>query len=185
MKWKAFFKNNEANEYKVLQSFVQFQTALNVKNHNKSKADFEVCSNDIAQIKYDFKSFSGECASKSEVCRYWNQLINFVYLLKFLIASDREGNWEDHLQAIQSIPLFIESGSINYVRYASWYMEEMSNLPHEHPDIYKEFMKGKFVVKTIPGNFNAVAPDMKLEQTIQRSKKGTGGIIGQLKKIHL
>ena len=43
-------------------------------------------------------------------------------------------------------------------------------------------MKGKFVVKTNTGNFNAVAPDMKLEQTIQKSKKGTGGIIGQTKK---
>ena len=106
-----------------------------------------------------------------------------MWLLKVLIASDRKGNWEGHLQAIQSLlPLFIESGSINYVRYASWYLEKMGKLPHEHPDIYKEFMKGKFVVKTSRGNFNAVAPDMKLEQTIQRSIKGTGGIFGQTKK---
>ena len=39
-----------------------------------------------------------------------------------------------------------------------------------------------FVGKTNTGSFNDVAPDMKLEQTIQRSKKGAGGIIGQTKR---
>ena len=43
-------------------------------------------------------------------------------------------------------------------------------------------MEGKFVVKTSAGFFNAVAPDMKLEQGIQWSKKGAGGIIGQTKQ---
>ena len=43
-------------------------------------------------------------------------------------------------------------------------------------------MKGKFFVKTKTGSFNAVSPDMKLEQTIQRSKKSTSGIIVQSKQ---
>ena len=42
-------------------------------------------------------------------------------------------------------------------------------------------MKGKFSVQTTKGSFKAVAPDMKLEQTINRSQKSTGGIIGQTK----
>ena len=40
-------------------------------------------------------------------------------------------------------------------------------------------MEGKFVVKTSAGFFNAVAPDIKLEQSIQWSTNGAGGIIGQ------
>ena len=43
-------------------------------------------------------------------------------------------------------------------------------------------MEGKFVVKTKCGSFKAVSPDMKLEQTIQRYKKSTGGIIGQTRQ---
>ena len=43
-------------------------------------------------------------------------------------------------------------------------------------------MTGKFVVKTKKGSSNAVLLDMKLEQTIQRSKKSTSGIIGQSKQ---
>ena len=57
----------------------------------------------------------------------------------------------------------------------------MRKLPFEHPEIHLEFMKGKFVVQTIPGSFKATSPGMKLEQTINRSQKSSGGIIGQTK----
>ena len=49
-------------------------------------------------------------------------------------------------------------------------------LPTEH---YELFLSGHFVVKTNTGSFNRVVPDMKLEQTIQRSKKRSGGMIGE------
>ena len=63
------------------------------------------------------------------------------------------------------------SGSINYLRYGSWYLEKMRKLPHEHPEVYKHFQEGKFVVKRNAAYFKAVAADMKIEQSIQRSKK--------------
>ena len=44
----------------------------------------------------------------------------------------------------------------------------MRKLPEEHPYIYDMFKKGYFVVKSKEGSLNAVSPDMKLEQTIQR-----------------
>ena len=44
----------------------------------------------------------------------------------------------------------------------------MRKLPEEHPNIYKVFMEGKFVVKRSLGFFNAVASDMKLEPSIKR-----------------
>ena len=86
-----------------------------------------------------------------------------------MIDCDRNGDWEGHLQTVQKpVPVFREIGSINYLRYASFYVEKMRKLPIEYPDIYKEFMKGKFVVKPKTGNFNGLSPDMKLEQTIQK-----------------
>ena len=48
----------------------------------------------------------------------------------------------------------------------------MGKLPQDHPEIYEKFMQGHLVVKQNNREFNAVAPDMKLEQAIQRSKKG-------------
>ena len=43
-------------------------------------------------------------------------------------------------------------------------------------------MRGHFVVKDKEWKFNSVAPDMKLEQTIQKSLKSSKGIVGQTRK---
>ena len=58
----------------------------------------------------------------------------------------------------------------------------MRQLPKEYPSIYKDLMEEKTVVKASASFFNAVAPDMKLEQSNQRFKKDVGGIIGQTKQ---
>ena len=44
-------------------------------------------------------------------------------------------------------------------------------------------MEGYFVVKDREGFFNAIAPDMKLEQTNQRSSKSTGGVVGATRNL--
>ena len=96
-----------------------------------------------------------------------------------MIAADREGNWEAHLQAIQDLlPIFCKSGRFNYQHYGSIYLEFMQKLPKDYPLIYHHFKEGKFAVKTSIGYFKAVGADMELEQTIQHSKKGSGGVIG-------
>ena len=50
----------------------------------------------------------------------------------------------------------------------------MRKLPDEYPEIYKNFLDGKFVVKTGHGHFNAVAPDMiwnKQSRDLKRSRR--------------
>ena len=54
--------------------------------------------------------------------------------------------------------------------------------PIEHLEVYQEFMKGTFEVKTNRGCSNAISTDLKLEQTIQRPKRSTSGIIVQTRK---
>ena len=78
--------------------------------------------------------------------------------------------------------MFLGLDGINYLRYASFYQELLKQLKVRHPELYDEFLKGNHVIKTKQGRFNALAPDMKLEQTIQRSAKSTGEIVGSLKK---
>ena len=80
------------------------------------------------------------------------------------------------------MPTFQQCDSINYLRYASLYLEKMGQLSDQFPKIYDHFKNGEFVVKGKPGTFNAVSPDMKLEQTIQRSKKSQSVIIGQTRQ---
>ena len=59
----------------------------------------------------------------------------------------------------------------------------MRKLEEEYREIYEKFQNGLFVVKTGSGPFTANSPDMRLEQTIQRSKKRPSGIIGQTRRV--
>ena len=98
-----------------------------------------------------------------------------------LVASDRDGDWESHIQAVQDLlPTFRECNSLT--RYGSFYLEKIRMLRFEYPSVYEQFMLEKFVVQTEPGGFKGISPDMKLEQTIQKSKKSPGSIVGQTKK---
>ena len=58
----------------------------------------------------------------------------------------------------------------------------MQKLPEMAPDVYKAFSSRNFFVKRTPGEFNSVCVAMCLEQTINRSSKGKGGVIGVTKR---
>ena len=79
-------------------------------------------------------------------------------------------------------PVFLEFDRINYLRYASWYVEKIKVLRSDNRYLYDNFMAGRWVIKDKEGRFNSVSPDMKLEQTIQRVSKDDGGIIGEQRK---
>ena len=101
-------------------------------------------------------------------------------MCKYLNNTD---DWEKHLRTVEKLlPIFQKCESINYLRYANFYLEKMRQLPNEFPKIYNHFKNGEFVVKGKPGTFNAISLDMKLEQTVQRSNKTQGGIIGQTRQ---
>ena len=52
-------------------------------------------------------------------------------------------------------------------------------MPKKFPTVFNAFKARMFVVYTSDRLFSAVSPDMKLEQTIQRSQKSMGGIVSQ------
>ena len=68
------------------------------------------------------------------------------------------------------------------IRWGSVYLEDMRKLPEDAPTVYENFKAGKFVVKRTQGKCNGVNGDMCLEQTINRSQKIAGGIIGSTKR---
>ena len=47
-------------------------------------------------------------------------------IVKNAVVSDREGNWNLHVASIEdSMQIFAEYDCINYLRYGSWYLEQM------------------------------------------------------------
>ena len=71
---------------------------------------------------------------------------------------------------------------VNYLQWCSLYLEDMRRLPETASGIYQVFLQCQFVVKKTPGKFKSVAADQSLEQTINRSQKSSGGIIGSTRK---
>ena len=89
-----------------------------------------------------------------------------------------------HIKIIGDLlPIFLGCDGVNYQRYGAFYWELLKGLRSSHPELYESFLKANFVVKPKEGSFNAVAPDMGLEQSIQKSAKSTKGIIGNSKKV--
>ena len=135
LKWEAFSKHTNLHEFsKFSKALKAFQIALASKKPEESTSSYHVCLNQCQVIKQEFETFSKTCSERSEICRHWDGILTLIGLLKDLVAADRAGNWEGHLQVIQKLlPVFLMSGSTNYLRYGSWYCEKMGKLPHEHP----------------------------------------------------
>lgn len=142
--------------------------------------DFQASSADLMS---SFKAFTAQGGQSSETFKFWDTFINLASNVENLIRSDREANWELHLQAVQALlPMFAAFDSTNYLRWSSLYLEDMRKLPENYPQVHQAFKDGEFAMKRSVGNFKAVGADMALEQTINRSKKSSSGIIGSTQK---
>ena len=118
------------------------------------------------------------------MCLYFENFINILGKIKKLIKADREADFLLHIEAVGELcPVFTGGDGVNYQRCGSFYYELLKYCKSTQPELYTEFLKGNFVVQTTEGVFKSVAPDMKLEQTIQRSSKSSKGIIGNTRSI--
>ena len=107
--------------------------------------------------------------------KFWWQYLNMVSILLKFIRAQREGLWDDHLDAFRSmLPYFHRYDHINYARWGAVYLSEMNRLPEE---VAHEFCQGNFVVKGSDKRFNQVDPDHSLEWLNGIGKKA-GGIVG-------
>ena len=178
LKWRSFL-DSHADEVET--PFIEEAVEVKIKLAQNKKTDLGeqfhtlVSHSDTLHKKFD--QFIEECEAKSEVCQYLGQFKHIVDVIKHMIAADREGNWPLHIASVrESMKILRAFDCINYLRYASWYLERIEVLEVEQPILFRRFMMGQFVVQDREGGkFTAVSPDMKLEQTINRSEKGPGG----------
>ncbi|KAL8561352.1 hypothetical protein ACOMHN_040430 [Nucella lapillus] len=107
--------------------------------------------------------------------KFWWSYMQMVQILLLFTRAQRDGIWELHLSAFQSmLTYFMRYNHTNYARWGTVYLNEMHQLP---PEVKSEFDAGNFVVKRTPHRFNQVDPDQSQEWLNAVGKKG-GGIIG-------
>ena len=170
IKWIAF--NDESNENNNFESEKEqlnlLQEALASKTPDECKSNFEKCLNKISDLMKTFNEYVKNRKAISQLCGYFEQILEISKKITNLIAADRNGGRESHLQAVQElIPICAECGSIHYFRYGSYHLEFMRKLPEKFPAIVNAFKARMFVVCTSDKLFSAFSPDIKLEQPIQ------------------
>ena len=131
----------------------------------------------IQKVISDYRQAGRE---KSETFAFWDSFLDGAYTLLHLLRAEREADFELHLNAVcESIPWFQAAGRNTYAKFVPTYLTDMRALEETHPETYQQLTKGMFVVRrSANNNFNAVATDQALEQTVNKEGKSKGGVIG-------
>ena len=94
------------------------------------------------------------------------------------VRAIRERNFELYIESLTKIvPWFFALDYTHYSRWVPVHLCDMVSLKECHPNVYEEFMKGKFTVKKSKHAFSAIAIDHACEQN-NASVKGDGGAVG-------
>ena len=103
--------------------------------------------------------------------------MNMVDIMKKFIRAERLGNWHLHLEATQQmLPYIAASGHNNYLKSVHLYLQKMSILPEEHPDVYQSFLDGLHVTRRSNRQWAGLSTDLIIEQVLMRSLKTSGGL---------
>ena len=98
-------------------------------------------------------------------------------LLKKFIRAERTENWQLHLKTLESmLPYLAASGHDLYTKSVWIYLERMSNLEEEHPDIHESFMRGMHVVRRADRFWAGLSTDLIIEQVLMGSLRASGGL---------
>ena len=102
------------------------------------------------KFQHTVKEFATDLIAGDPNVAFWWQYMNIVTILLCFTRAHRDGLWDLHLYAFsQMLPFFFRYDHINYARWGSVYLAEMSILP---PEVLQEFQQGNFVVKKLIEN---------------------------------
>lgn len=181
---ESYFENRDLKQFE--QHFLSLQVLQDTfveKNLAEGRAVYEHFKQNSQELTSDFRNFVLTRCKESDLFNYWNNILVLIGLVQNMIRADRTGNWILHLNTVEKLqPIFHAMDRTNYARWSSVYIHDMLVLKETAPDIYNRFMEGQFTVKHSDTSFSSVGTDQALEQTINRSKKSSSGIIGSTRK---
>ena len=127
------------------------------------------------------KSFDEWCEWKSEECPqflFWYTAFQLELLYLQYIRSLRTADFALYLATLQEFaPWFFVFDHVNYSRWLPVHIKDMIELEEKHPDVYRQFTQGDFVVRKTQHVFSAIALDHAHEQS-NDDLKDDGGVVG-------
>ena len=109
----------------------------------------EAQSSDVLdKIKVSLKKNIESLRKSSRTSALWVQYMSMIEILRKFIRAEHTGNWELHLQSIQAILSYMAaSGHNSYTKSDMLYLQQMSNLPIQHPNVQQHFSEGLHVIR--------------------------------------
>ena len=160
-------------------SYPQLLSAHEHFFHEFSHADFKnlFLNEEFVEVFKLYEEYRKEDNGPRKV--FWCSYLDMVTILLTFIRATREGDWDLHLECIKEmLPWFFAYDHINYARYLPVYLIHMLALPETHPEAHQMLAGGDFGVQRTSHGFSQVPVDQTIEQTINRSTKTKGGIVG-------
>lgn len=110
--------------------------------------------------------------------KYWTLTLELELTVLQFVKSLRTANFELYKQTMgKLVPWLFALDHTNYARWLPVHIRDMVGLEHKHPDVYREFMNGHFVVQKAKHTFSAISVDQAHEQ-VNEHIKGDGGAVG-------
>jgi len=109
---------------------------------------------------------------------YWSSVLELELLVLSFVRSLRTSNFNLYVDYLQKLaPCFFAFDHTNYARWLPVHIRDMLTLGKTHPDVYNEFVAGKFTISKSGHKFSNIAIDQAHEQ-LNASIKGDGGAVG-------
>ena len=127
------------------------------------------------RFRQPMKEFAEALAVDNPNAEFWWQYMTMVSITLSFTRAQRDGLWDLHLHSFKRmLPYFFRYDHVNYARWDTVYLAEMSTLP---PEVLLQFQEGNFVVKRTERRFNQVSADQSTEWLNATGKK-SGGLVG-------
>ena len=99
------------------------------KSHDEDIINCEI----IEKLNCAFEKLMDRLGESSRTAKFWIQYICYIDIVKYFIAAERTGNWQNHLgSTAKMLNLFAVTGHSNYAKSARLYLQMMKELPTNH-----------------------------------------------------
>ena len=132
------------------------------------KNAYEYYSNEAVANADAILSFETWCQKRLKVSpqfHFRHLVLSMELTIISLVRAFREANFTLYRHALCAvIPFFFANNNVNHARWLPVHLKDLLSLEHKHPDIFQEFLSGKFVVFMSSRTFSAMAIDQAHEQ---------------------
>jgi len=114
-----------------------------------------------------------------KTAQFWLSYCDSVWILMRFQKAVKENNLALYIHSLrQMCPMLFSADHLFYARYLPLYYTQLKNIPQSHPGAQQLMENNGLSVarSTVPCSRNSI--DITIEQTINRSAKTPGGVIG-------